>query len=391
MLAALKRYEQTLLRFQKKARFRRLETVNGIPFSTNDYLALANSSHLKKAIQQALDKGVSIGAGSSRLVSGHSTLFEELEALAADFFGSEKALFFNCGYMANTALFATLPQRQDHIFYDEYIHASVLDGIKQSKAQATAFKHNDLTDLQNKICLWRAQHLKGYPWIAVESLYSMEGDFAPLIQMQSMANKYQGFLVVDEAHATGVYGAKGEGLLQAAGTANVISVHTCGKALGSSGAILTLNQVFYHYLINRARHLIYTTAPSPLMAAAVIASIHICKNFPEYRKQLFELYNYANHQLANRLGLRPTNSQIIPIILQRNDYALQISRHLQAAGFDIKAIRPPTVKEDTARLRLSISRHITYADIDNLFELLIPLMRDFLCPLNTSSPAQIQA
>lgn len=377
MLAALKRYETTLQRFQKKARLRRLENVNGIPFSTNDYLALADSVHLKQAIHQSLANGVSVGAGSSRLVGGNLAIFEELEELAADFFGSERALFFNCGYMANLALFATLPQRQDHVFYDEYVHASVIDGIRKGKAEATAFKHNDLTDLQNKIQLWRHHHPQGYPWIAVESLYSMEGDFASLTQLQIITNKYQGFLVVDEAHSTGVYGIQGEGLLQAAGIANVISVHTCGKALGASGAILALNKVFYDYLINRARHLIYTTAPSPLMAAAVIASIHICKKFPEYRAQLVELYQYANNQLANRIGLLPTNSQIIPIILQRNEYALTISRYLQASGFDIKAIRPPSVKEGTARLRLSISRHVTYADIDNLFDLMIPLIRDF--------------
>ncbi len=143
MLAALKRYETTLQRFQKKARLRRLENVNGIPFSTNDYLALADSVHLKQAIHQSLANGVSVGAGSSRLVGGNLAIFEELEELAADFFGSERALFFNCGYMANLALFATLPQRQDHVFYDEYVHASVIDGIRKGKAEATAFKHND--------------------------------------------------------------------------------------------------------------------------------------------------------------------------------------------------------------------------------------------------------
>src|SRR5581483_2863641 len=140
------------------------------------------------------------------------------------------------------------------------------------------------------------------------------------------------------------------------------------------------------------RSMIYTTAPSPLLAAAVMAAIRVCQKYPEYRAQLFELYDYANSQLANSLGLTKTNSQIIPIILHRNEQTLQIAKQLQVNGFDIKAIRPPTVKEGTARLRLSISRHVTRVEIDRLFQALLPLIRDQLsCPFNTSSPVQIPA
>lgn len=375
MLEQLKRYETTLKRFQVKARSRQLSVALGIPFSTNDYLALADSSHLKHAVRFALDKGVSVGAGSSRLISGNLAIYEELEELAADFFKSEKSLFFNCGYMANLAIFTTLPQRDDHVFYDECVHASMLDGISASKAKATAFRHNDFQDLTTKLNEWRDAHSKGYPWIAIESLYSMEGDFAQIPDLIKLARQYQGFIVVDEAHATGVYGENGEGLMPASSVSpTIISVHTCGKALGAAGAIVALNSVFHDYLVNRARTFIYTTAPSPLNVAAVHAAINVCKYYPDYRLELKCLVDYANHELENRFQLPITNSQIIPIVLKSNVRTLQITQSLHDAGFHVKAMRPPTVSEGTARLRLSISRHITHDHINALYETLLPLL-----------------
>ncbi len=370
----LQQYEQTLTRLRGKHRQRTLSLPSGIDFTSNDYLALANSPRIKMAIMTAMENGVAVGAGGSRLLRGNHDVFAKLETEAAAFFHSEKALYFSCGYSANMALFATLPQRADIVFHDEYVHASILDGIAAGRAQACAIRHNDVEQFSTAIQQWRKMGGTGRPWIAVESIYSMDGDRAPLTELYQLAQEYDGFLVIDEAHATGVFGDKGRGLACFPNQDNVIVLHTCGKALGVSGALLCLNRVFCDYLINRARAFIYSTAPSPLIAAGVCEALNILKDEPQRRAKLHALYAYANKQINILPNITGSGTQILPVLTGNNQRTMYIANRMQQEGFDIRAIRPPTVPEGTARLRISISLHVTENDIQTMFQQLLMIM-----------------
>jgi 8-amino-7-oxononanoate synthase len=330
-----------------------------VDFTSNDYLGLANAPRLKAAIAGAIQRGVPAGAGGSRLLCGNHAEHEALEAEAAAFFGVEKILYFGSGFAANVALFSSLPQRDDLIVHDALIHASAHDGISASKAEAVAVPHNEVDVFDQAIRRWRERGGKGCPWIAVESLYSMDGDQAPVFELAELADRHDGFLVVDEAHATGIFGPGGRGLasgLESRG--NVLVLHTCGKALGVSGALLGLAAVLADYLINRARNFIYSTAPSPLMASGVREALRMIADEPERRMRLERLKNFAGEQLSCRLGIIPSGSQILPVMLGDNARALRIAERMQADGFDVRAIRSPTVPEGTARLRVSISLNV---------------------------------
>ncbi|TCN20361.1 8-amino-7-oxononanoate synthase [Sinorhizobium americanum] len=357
--AALARYEATLAGLHRRARVRTLLQQQGVDFTSNDYLGLANAPRLKAAISDAIERGVPAGAGGSRLLRGNDPEHVALEAEAASFFGTEKVLYFGSGYAANAALFSTLPQRDDLIIHDALIHASAHDGMAASKAEAVAVPHSDVAAFDRAIRRWRAKGGKGRPWIAVESLYSMDGDQAPLRELAELASRHDGFLVVDEAHATGLLGPGGRGLasgLESHG--NALVLHTCGKALGVSGALLGLPTVFADYLVNRARNFIYTTAPSPLMAAGVREALRMLADEPERRLRLQGLTSFAGEQLRSRLGVDPSGSQIRPVLIGDNARALRIAARMQKADYDLRAIRPPTVPEGTARLRISITLNV---------------------------------
>jgi 8-amino-7-oxononanoate synthase len=374
---ALALYEATLEGLKRKSRFRVLSPQQGVDFTSNDYLGLANAHRLKAAFTSAIDRGVPAGAGGSRLLRGNHAEHEALEAEAASFFGAEKVLYFGSGYAANAAIFSTLPQREDLIVHDALIHASAHEGISASKAQATAVRHNDVEAVDQAIRNWRDAGGKGRPWIAVESLYSMDGDQAPIAQLAEIANRHEGFLVVDEAHATGVFGPGGRGLsadLKSHG--NLLVLHTCGKALGLSGALLGLPAILADYLVNRARNFIYSTAPSPLMAAAVREALHMIDDEPERRVRLKSLTDFAGQQLQSRLGLRPSGSQILPVMIGDNARALWIATQMRAEGFDVRAIRPPTVPEGTARLRIAITLNVDEEQISQMFERLAAVIEE---------------
>lgn len=360
------RYEKTLTGLSRKNRHRTLTKINGINFTSNDYLALTASPRIQNATALALATGISVGAGGSRLLRGNHEVFEKLETNAAHFFNSDKALYFCSGYTANMAILATLPQRNDLILFDERAHASLLDGIDQSRAEKIMVRHNDCEQFADKIQQWRNAGGKGHPWIIVESIYSMDGDRAPLTTLLDIANKYDGFLLIDEAHATGVFGAHGEGLATfAAKQPNVITVHTCGKAMGVAGALACMNETLYHYLINCARAFIFSTAPSPLLAIGVNEALTIFAEDPKAREELTLLYQFANQQVK-LLGIPQSDSQIIPVVVGNNHRALCIAKCMQQNGFDIRAIRPPTVPEGTARLRISITLHVQKEDIKQM-------------------------
>lgn len=368
-IPALARYQATLDGLERKSRLRTLSAQTGIDFTSNDYLGLANSPRLKAAIATALYRGVPAGAGGSRLLRGNHVEHEALESEAAAFFGTEKVLYFGTGFAANTALFATLPQRGDLIVCDALIHASVHEGISSSKADAVFVQHNDVDAFDTAISGWRRKGGKGHPWIAVESLYSMDGDLGPIAELAALATRHDGFLVIDEAHATGIYGSQGRGLAaDLENRDNVLVLHTCGKALGLSGALLQLPAILGEYLVNRARNFIYSTAPSPLMAAGVREALRMIADEPERRQQLQTLTGHAGSLVVSLLGLKPSGSQIMPILIGDNFRAMRIAEAMRADGFDIRAIRPPTVPEGTARLRLSITLNANESQITEMFE-----------------------
>lgn len=371
------RHQKTLLRFANKQRYRKLTSPCGIDFSSNDYLAFSNSLRIKNALRLAIESGMCVGSGGSRLLRGNHEVFEQLELKAANFFGSDKTLYFMSGYTANLAIFATLPQRGDLVLYDERVHASILDGIKAGRAQSTAIRHNNIEHAENTIREWRKNGGRGRPWLAVESLYSMEGDRSPLSEFFNMVNQHDGVLVIDDAHATGVFGPNGRGLaFMWAGYDNVIVLHTCGKALGVSGALICLNNLFYDYLINFARVFIFSTAPSPLLAAGVSEALQILLEEPQHQDRLAYLCSVANNQFTTLFNKKGSGSQILPLIVGKNHFAVHIAKKMQNAGYDIRAIRPPTVPEDTARLRISITLNVNEVQINHMLTHLFALLKE---------------
>ncbi len=349
-------HERALKALERRGRLRALSPRSGVDFSSNDYLGLAASRELAEAVARALDRGVAVGAGGSRLLRGNDPEHEALEAEAQAFFGAESCLYFGGGFLANYALFSTLPARNDLVVHDALIHASVIDGMRAGKAATIAAAHNDAQGFDDAIGRWRSEGGTGRPWIAVESLYSMDGDRAPLADLIAIARRHDGMLVVDEAHATGVLGPDGRGLAHALeGAPDVISLHTCGKALGASGALLLAPRLVRDYLVNRARAFIYATAPSPLMAATVRAALRIVHDDPGRRERLANLVAFAGRALERRCGITPSGSHIQPVILGTDERAVSVASALVAEGFDVRAVRPPTVPEGTARLRISLT------------------------------------
>jgi 8-amino-7-oxononanoate synthase len=373
-MAALARYESALVALADQNRLRALAPRAGLDFSSNDYLGLAASARMSNALSTALARGTAIGAGGSRLLRGNHPEHEELEAAAAAFFHAERTLFFSSGYAANSALFATLPQSDDLVILDERIHASTREGVRAGRATSLESLHNDVASVEDAIGTWRAAGGLGQIWIAAESLYSMDGDRAPLSDLMTLADKHAAFLVIDEAHATGVFGPDGRGLAASfEGRDNVIVLHTCGKALGGAGALLSLPLTLRDFLVNRCRPFIFSTAPSPLMAVAALEALAILKDEPHRREALSKLVAFAGHQAQGR-GLPVSGSQIQPVIIGDDEGVMQIASSLQQLGFDVRGVRPPTVPKGTARLRISITLNATAADISGLFDALANVM-----------------
>jgi 8-amino-7-oxononanoate synthase len=350
-----------------KGRLRALSRTRGRDFTSNDYLALADSDALRQAAAEALARGVPLGAGGSRLLRGNHPEHEALEEEAASFFGSETALYFPTGFAANAALAATLPRREDLIVYDSLMHASFRDGLEPDRIRAIEAPHNDVAAMEAIIKGWRATGAKGRVWIAVETLYSMDGDRAPLADLVALAGRYDAMLLWDEAHATGVHGEQGRGLgAEYEGAPNIISLHTCGKGLGAAGALVCMPKLYRDFMVNRGRAFIYSTAPSPLIAAVVRAALTISAGAEQERTQLKGLVRHAQERMRS-LGLSTSGSQIQPIILGEDRRAVRLASALQARGHDIRAIRPPTVPEGSARLRIALTLHVTPEDLDELF------------------------
>lgn len=365
-MALLRAQELDLQHLSGEDRLRSLQPRSGLDFSSNDFLGLASSPRLRGAVADALARGVSIGSGGSRLLRGNDPEHEALEREAAEFFGSETALYFSSGFAANSAILSTLPQRGDLIVHDALIHASAHEGMRLGRAAYVSAPHNDATAMADAIAAWRRSGGTGTPWIVAESLYSMDGDRAPLGELARVAEQHEAMLLIDEAHATGVFGANGRGLAEGMdGQDNLITLRTCGKALGSEGALVCGPRVVTDFLVNRGRGFIFSTAPSPLMASAVREGLRILAEEPERRTRLNALISHAE-QAFHDCGIAPTGSQIIPVMLGEDAAAMHMAQMLQHAGFDIRGIRPPTVPSGTARLRISLTLNIDEDDITAL-------------------------
>lgn len=366
MTSILATYHDDLDRLAATNRLRRLVPRKGLDFASNDYLGISTSRRLGNAIREALARGVPIGSGGSRLLRGNCEEHEALESEAAAFFGSEAALYFSTGFAANETLFATLPQHGDLVIHDALIHASTHAGIRAGRAKAIVARHNDAGAFEDAIRGWRAAGGTGRAWFAVESLYSMDGDRAPLAALTAIADRHDAFLVIDEAHATGVFGPDGRGLAhELDGRENVVTLRTCGKALGAEGALLCGAGVVRDFLVNRGRPFIYSTAPSPLMASAVREALRLLVDEPERRERLWATVGAAERALEPH-GVAAKGSQILPLMLGGDERTMRAATRLQEAGFDVRGIRPPTVPQNTSRLRISITLNVIEADVEAL-------------------------
>ncbi|GAA3995573.1 pyridoxal phosphate-dependent aminotransferase family protein [Hymenobacter fastidiosus] len=339
-------------------------------FSSNDYLGLSRHPAVREAVQGAATEPA--GSTGSRLLTGNSAAAEALEATLAHFHRAEAALLFNSGYTANLGFFSAVPRRGDTILYDEASHASVKEGIRASFATAWSFRHHDLADLERKLA-----RATGTVFVAVEALYSMDGDEAPLAELAVFCRTKGLYLVVDEAHSNGIYGPRGEGLVAALGLENDVfaRIFTFGKALGSQGAAVAGPAVLRDYLLNFSRPFIYTTALPPLTIAALAAGYALLPALGPEREELFGLSDYLKATLNAVPGLRvPLNSHIIhPVFFADNpgpEKVRQTAAAAQAAGFDVRPIVAPTVAVGTERLRLIVHSYNTEAEIDGLARVL---------------------
>lgn len=359
----MKPFENHLKKLADQDQLRSLCPITGIDFCSNDYLALSKHPTIVHSIKQALENSVTIGAGASRLLRGNHPAHIELETSAASFFGTERALFMANGFIANYALLTTLPQRGDTIIFDQLCHASMRDGIQASNAKNIKVPHNDLTAFEAAL-----QKTQGQKWVCTESVFSMDGDRAPITKLLELAEKYDATLLLDAAHeipAAHKYSSD-----------RLITLHTCGKALGVEGALICANETVIDYLINCARPFIYSTAPSPLIATAVLAAFKVLQNEPERIEKLTGLINFAHQTLAPIAQTTNHGTPIIPIIIGDNAKTLSIAEQLQNEGFDIRAIRPPTVPEGTSRLRLTVNIGQTREEWQKCVAILSKLMEN---------------
>ncbi|WP_308461631.1 8-amino-7-oxononanoate synthase [Hymenobacter sp. NBH84] len=344
-----------------------LPSENLVDFSSNDYLGLARSPTLRQALQAGMQQE-DAGSTGSRLLTGNSAAAEALETHLSQFHRAEAALLFNSGYAANLGFFAAVPRRGDTIFYDEASHASVKDGIRGSFATAYSFRHNDVADLERRL-----PRATGAVFVAVEALYSMDGDIAPLRELAALCQQRELYLVVDEAHTNGLYGPHGAGLVAELGLENDVfaRVLTFGKALGSQGAAVAGPAVLHDYLLNFSRPFIYTTAPAPYTVATLAAAYQLLPTLDTERQRLFALSDYLKSTLNAVPGLHvPANSHVIhPVFFPTSpgpEAVKQVAGAAQAAGFDVRAIVAPTVPAGTERLRLIVHAYNTEAEIDRL-------------------------
>ena len=348
---------------QPNARLEQNQTTDAlISFSCNDYLGLSHHPEVIEAAQLAT-QNYGTGAGASRLITGNHPLFGELETLLAKLKGTQDCLIFGSGYLANIGIIPAFCGPQDLIIVDELAHACIHAGGKLSGAKLIQFKHNDMNDLEHQLKTHRTDFDKCL--LVTDGVFSMDGDLANLPVMRQLADKFHAWLMTDDAHGLGVVG-QGRGSAHAFGAAVPVELQmgTLSKAVGGYGGYVCASRAVCEFLRNRARSLVFSTGLAPMNIAAAIAALHIIKRDPalcarpQQKAALF----------CENLGLAPPQSPIVPIIFRTNEAVLKASEELKMKGFLVSAIRPPTVPENTARLRFAFSAAHQDADILRLAE-----------------------
>ena len=357
--------EERLVELERLGLERRLRMVSGpqgprvlldgkpvLLLCSNNYLGLANHPKVREAAADAAMRW-GVGAGASRLVSGTMTIHHRLEERLTEFEGSEACVLFGSGYLANLGVIGALAGRGDTIFSDALNHASIIDGCRGSRAQVVVYRHLDSEHLER--CL-RAHRGGSRRLIVTDSVFSMDGDVAPLLDIVELAHKHDARVVVDEAHATGALGDGGRGAIAQAGLQGEVDVliGTLGKALGSYGAYACASEEMVRYLINTARPLIFSTAPSPPSAAAALAALDLLEGDPERVVSLHRAARALRQALAERgFGVREGDMHIVPLVVGDPEDALRLCQAALERGVFAQAIRPPTVADGTSRLRLA--------------------------------------
>jgi 8-amino-7-oxononanoate synthase len=390
--SALAGYADDLARQVQQGQFRHCKTVEALSglegphvrvdgrlavnFSSNDYLGLSQDKQLQTAAMAALQR-YGTGSTASRLICGTNPLMVELEKALACFKKTEAALVFNSGYQANVAILQALLGPEDWVFCDRLNHASLMDGCLWSKARWTRYRHLDLDHLEAKLSKAPAHARK---WVVTDSIFSMDGDYPDLKALVALAESYQALVMVDEAHATGLYGATGSGLCEHFGVSDRVALQmgTFSKALGGSGAYVAGSKVLIDWLINHARGFIYSTAASPAVVGASLGAIRRVQSDFTLRERLWR--NVATLEqalmsagLAHRIVL-PLQSPIVPVLIGDSVETLRVSGTLLEAGYFVQGIRPPTVPPLTGRLRIALSASHTEAQIHGLVNALTPLL-----------------
>ena len=346
---------------------------NLIDFSSNDYLGFARSQNLfEQTHQYLLDANLKEnGATGSRLLTGNNRLYHTLESLITDFHNCESALVFNSGYDTNLGLFSSVPQRNDIVLYDELCHASIRDGIRMGQAKAYKFKHNDLTDLENQL---NQLNDDSVVYVVTESVFSMDGDSPDLKSMADLCHNYKAYFIVDEAHAIGVFGANGIGLISELGLEHRVfaRIVTFGKALGCHGAALLGSQDLKDYLVNFSRPLMYSTGLTPHSLASIIVAytelssshhLHTLKSNIQFFNSELDRLHLSPHFIEN-------HSAIHCCIIQGNSKVKAAASLLKEKGFDVKPILSPTVPIEQERLRFCLHSYNTTEEISKVLNVL---------------------
>jgi 8-amino-7-oxononanoate synthase len=368
----MNKYQIALEERTKKQLLRQLPTdMKGIDFYSNDYLGFATNQVLFGMIEEEMRNIApkQAGASGSRLLSGNNPYVEALERYIADFHEVEAALVFNSGYTANVGLLSCIAAKEDTLIMDELIHASLIDGARLSKATRVRFQHNDLADLATKL-----RAAKGNKLVVVESVYSMDGDICPLLEMHALCENYNAKLIVDEAHGIGVFGEKGAGLVHHLGLQHEVfaTVVTYGKALGAHGAAILGKQWLKDYLVNFSRPFIFTTAPSIHQLATLFAAYSYLPKVNKSRQKLQSLIAYLNNKKqATCFNWLPSNTAIQSVIIPGNEAVMKAAKHLQANGIAAMGIRYPSVARGKERIRICLHSFNTEKEIDYLIAQLI--------------------
>lgn len=368
----LRELERELEKLRGQNLYRSLTPPKGLDFCSNDYLGFSRDPKFRTAILEKLEQATgpdSVSSPASRLLRGNTSRHQALEQRLSGFKGTEAALIFPTGYQTNIGVFTALVRSQDRVLSDAQNHASIIDGLRLSGCQKIVFPHLDLEAVEEALI---RPHPEGKTFLVTESLFSMDGDVAPLATYAELAKKYEAYLIVDDAHAVGVFGEeRGSGLTERFGVEKraLAIVSTFGKAFGLFGAFVAGPQVVIEYLINRCRSFIFTTAVPPLLLYGVEAGLDLLDAEPERRKRVCLLADRLR-QRFKKAGLDTLQSAgpIVPVVLGKSERALAVAQCLQEKGLDVRAIRPPTVEPETARLRISVHADHTEQQIDQLAE-----------------------